>query len=186
MAPRSLPRRAWRRRRVPISIALLAVALVALVASGPWRALGLVASVIAWRFPDAPRISQEALDAALRQGQASGPVLLDVRTAAEFAVSHLRGAVRIDPRRDLVGQLGERPRGPVVVYCAVGYRSAVATRLLQAQGVRDVRNLQGGIFAWANGGRPVFRGDRVVRGVHPYDPLWGTLLRRPLHARTPR
>lgn len=178
MARGALPRRRWGRRLAPLGGALLIASLVML---RPWVTLGLVESMIAWGFPDAPRISPQALDEALRGGGSAAPLVLDVRTEAEFAVSHLRGAVLVDPRRALLGQLPARAR--LVVYCSVGYRSAVAVRALRAQGVRDVRNLEGGIFAWANGGRPVFRGDRVVRVVHPYDRLWGLLLRRSLHAR---
>jgi 3-mercaptopyruvate sulfurtransferase SseA len=62
------------------------------------------------------------------------------------------------------------------VYCSVGWRSAIAARELVRRGARDVRNLEGGIFQWANEGRPVYRSARVVREVHPFDRLWAVFL----------
>jgi rhodanese-related sulfurtransferase len=106
-------------------------------------------------------------------------VLLDARTAAEFEVSHLHGARRIDPDRPDVS--ARYPAVPIVVYCSVGWRSAaVANALIQA-GHAEVYNLEGGIFGWANRGRALYRGERRVRVVHPYDALWGRFLDRSLH-----
>jgi len=45
-----------------------------------------------------------------------------------------------------------------------------------------VYNLTGGIFGWANSGRPLFRNDTRVELVHPYDEAWGLLLREDLRA----
>lgn len=107
-------------------------------------------------------------------------VLLDARTAEEHAVSHLRGARRIDPDAPDVASVPRDAR--VVVYCSVGWRSGGVAERLREAGHRDVYNLEGGIFAWANEGRPVFRGDRRVRRVHPYDAIWGRMLRAELRA----
>ena len=68
----------------------------------------------------------------------------------------------------------------------MGYRSALIASRLGHAGYRNVRNLEGGIFAWANRGLPVVRGDRVVHDVHPYDDTWGRMLRAELRSRTPR
>ena len=45
-----------------------------------------------------------------------------------------------------------------------------------AQGVTTAVNLEGSIFAWANEGLPVYRGETEVDEVHPFDDSWGTLL----------
>ena len=74
---------------------------------------------------------------------------------------------------------------PIVVYCSVGYRSAGVAQALRRQGFKDVVNLKGSIFRWANEGRPVFRSGRMVAAVHPYDASWGTLLADSLHAYPP-
>jgi rhodanese-related sulfurtransferase len=43
----------------------------------------------------------------------------------------------------------------VLVYCAGGYRSAIAASLLRRHGIRQVDEIAGGIAAWEAGGLPV-------------------------------
>jgi NADPH-dependent 2,4-dienoyl-CoA reductase/sulfur reductase-like enzyme/rhodanese-related sulfurtransferase len=70
-------------------------------------------------------------------------VLLDVRTADEFAAGHIPGAVNI-PVDELRGRRGELPRGGrILAYCQVGQRGYLATRILLQSGF-DVANLGGG------------------------------------------
>ncbi len=108
-------------------------------------------------------------------------MLLDARTEAEYAVSHLRGARRIDPAHPALDPLSGVPKtAAIVVYCSVGYRSASVADWLMAQGFGNVRNLEGSLFRWANEGRPVYQGERRVTRVHPYDRTWGLLL-EPVH-----
>ena len=57
--------------------------------------------------------------------------------------------------------------------------------MLIAAGHADVRNLEGGIFAWANAGRPMQRDGQPTRFAHPSDEKWGALLARDRHAWTP-
>ena len=65
------------------------------------------------------------------------------------------------------------PDRPIVLYCAVGYRSSAAVAdLIQLHDpdiLDRIWNLEGSIFEWANSGRPVYRGDVEVDRVHPYD-----------------
>ena len=73
------------------------------------------------------------------------PVLLDVRSAAEFGPGHLPGALNI-PHTELRQRLGEIPPDhPLLVYCASGFRSYLALRLLRQSGWPDVRSLSGGL-----------------------------------------
>ena len=106
------------------------------------------------------------------------PVLLDVRTAAEFDVSRLAGATRVEPDAATVAL----PKNtPIVTYCSVGYRSAKFAQRLQEAGFTDVRNLEGSIFQWANEGRAI----EPAGKVHPYNKKWGSLLNAPLRASVP-
>ena len=177
--------RRWLRIFGATMTVLLACA-VAFAQLGPTTSLGQVRALVARRFPEVRRIDAGALAAAMSVGGATAPLLLDTRTEAEFAVSHLRGALRLDPSRPLRAQVGDRRERPIVVYCSVGYRSAIVARSLAQIGVRDVQNLDGGIFAWANEGRSVFRNGEPVREVHPYDAIWGVLLLSDLRASAPR
>jgi rhodanese-related sulfurtransferase len=105
------------------------------------------------------------------------PVVLDARTEEEYAVSHLQGAVRIDPYKPSLRPLRGFPRDTaIVLYSSVGYRGARVANSLERQGYTQVFNLEGGQFLWANEGHPVFRQDRPTADVHPYDPRWGLLL----------
>lgn len=83
--------------------------------------------------------------------------LLDVRTPAEFSQAHLKGAVLI-PVRDLQLRYYEVPRDrPVIVYCAVGSRSAGAANLLESKGFKEVYNMSDGIVGWYRSGFPIER-----------------------------
>ncbi|NNL66826.1 MAG: rhodanese-like domain-containing protein, partial [Myxococcales bacterium] len=70
----------------------------------------------------------------------------------------------------------------VVVYCSVGYRSGAIAKRLGERGVERVYNLEGGIFLWANQGRPVVRAGQPVREVHPYGGGWARYLDEGLRA----
>lgn len=162
--------------------------LCALPLSGCSQSLGWrgVFGLIDREFPNTPHISVEELAGWLQDPSRMPPVLLDVREEAEFAVSHLPGARRLQPDGPLPADLLELPRTvPIVVYCSVGYRSAKTVAPLQQAGFARVYNLRGSVFAWANAGHPVMRGEDPVRHVHPYDRLWGQLLNRRLRSYTP-
>lgn len=74
---------------------------------------------------------------------ADNPLLLDVRTAAEFGAGHVDGAVNI-PLDQLRERLDEIPPDREVWgYCAVGQRAYYATRALLQRGI-PVRNVSGG------------------------------------------
>lgn len=133
------------------------------------------------RFPEVPQLTTEQLAAWLADARRPAPVLIDARGREEYAVSHLRGALRASTLAE-VEALGLPAERPLVVYCSVGYRSSeLAARLIRA-GRREVSNLEGSIFAWANEGRPVYRGGDRVNAVHPFDRRWGVLLDRRWHA----
>lgn len=136
-------------------------------------------SAIHDRFPDVPTISTEQLAKVLERSRDGRPLLLDVRTVDEYEVSHLKGAIRVSPNE----RIGTVTRGlakdqPIVVYDSVGFRAASFARRLQQEGFREAKYLDGGIFKWANEGRPLYRGDKVVAVVHPSDSYWGQLLKK--------
>ena len=75
-------------------------------------------------------------------------VLLDVRGPGERDLGYLEGSVHIPLGllRDRISGLD--PARPVVIYCAGGYRSAIAASLLRAWGFADVSDLIGGYQGW--------------------------------------
>lgn len=87
----------------------------------------------------------------------SNVVVLDVRTAAEFAEGHIQGAVLIDQGQSDFMEKAKAtlPAGKTIaVYCRSGRRSANAAGRLADAGYKCV-NLKGGIIAWKKANMPV-------------------------------
>ena len=142
------------------------------------RGIAWAVSVVRERFPDVSQLSPLSLDAWLRDAQRVAPQLVDARSEEEFVVSHLPGARRIDPRSSASAALSAfDPNGPVVVYCSAGYRGSMLARRLQNAGRRDVWNLEGGIFAWANAGLSLECAGQPAQRVHPYSRVFSRLLK---------
>lgn len=77
-----------------------------------------------------------------------GAFFLDVRTAEEFALGAIDGAVNI-PHTELRDRLSEVPRGkPIVINCAIGLRGYLAERVLRQNAFTEVVNLTGGYKTW--------------------------------------
>lgn len=103
----------------------------------------------------------------LRQMQARGVPVVDVREPGEFAEGHIPGAVNI-PRGVLEFEvdghpavncvrdpaLGHRDQ-PVILNCRSGARSAMAADALRQLGFAEPLSLAGGFMGWANAGLPV-------------------------------
>jgi adenylyltransferase/sulfurtransferase len=75
--------------------------------------------------------------------------LLDVREPHELQISAMPGAVNI-PLGTLAARLSELDSAEeMVVFCKAGTRSTRALELLVSAGFKKVKNLKGGINAWA-------------------------------------
>lgn len=84
----------------------------------------------------------------------STTVIVDVRSAREYAEGHIPGAVSV-PLGQLRERLGELPEGvEIVAYCQGPYcvASPQAVELLRAHG-RNARPLEGGAVRWRRTGR---------------------------------
>lgn len=106
-----------------------------------------------------PLLSAAQLKVALASD--APPVVLDVRTMAEFASGHLAGAIHV-PVDNLRASLEGVPRsGALVVQCRGGFRAHLAVRILKQHGFSNVANVTGG---WRSveleGGFAVERGGR--------------------------
>ena len=91
----------------------------------------------------APRIDAAEARALLERGG----VLVDVRSAAEFRMGHIDGAINLPVgrvRRAIDTLPGD---GPIVVYCLSGHRSARAARELAEAGRAEVYDL-GSLSNW--------------------------------------
>ena len=85
----------------------------------------------------------------LEAARAAGAVLVDVRSAGEFAAGSIPGALNVS-LDELRARLADLPRVPLIVHCQVGQRGHTAARILTQHGF-DVRNLDGGYRTWLAG-----------------------------------
>jgi len=114
----------------------------------------------------------------------SDTVVFDVRKPVEYAVSHIDGAIRVDPGikpEDFFSQYGKRLNGKTsVFYCSVGRRSSKLLSEVNDQlpdyGAKNAYNLEGGIFKWHNDQIDLVRNEKSTRDVHPYNLYWSRLL----------
>jgi molybdopterin/thiamine biosynthesis adenylyltransferase len=89
--------------------------------------------------------------------RASGARVVDVREQSEWDAGHIPGAQLIplatvaEAAAERLPDKGER----IVVHCAAGVRSAVATYQLQQLGYTNVASMAGGFNAWRELGLPV-------------------------------
>ncbi|MFN2203865.1 MAG: MBL fold metallo-hydrolase [Caldilineaceae bacterium] len=83
------------------------------------------------------------------RARGDGTVIVDVRGRTEYQREHAVGALHI-PLGFLPQNLDDIPRDDMVVLqCASGYRSAIATSLLRAYGFDNVVNLTDGVETWS-------------------------------------
>ena len=75
--------------------------------------------------------------------------ILDVRNPYEIDICRIEGSVVI-PLPELMNRVDELdPEQEMVVHCRSGARSAKAIQQLRGRGFSKMRNLKGGVLAWA-------------------------------------
>ena len=93
-------------------------------------------------------VTAKELKEELDQGQ--DPYILDVRNQMEYDISRIEGSHLI-PLDQLLNRLHELDSArDIVAHCRTGARSAQAIEMLQEAGFRKLRNLKGGVLAWAD------------------------------------
>ena len=92
-----------------------------------------------------------------RLNTAAAPLVLDVRSPAEYAAGHIPGARNL-PYQDMPEQLTTLSTfrdDEVVVYCEVGVRAGIAQNLLVQAGFTQVRPLVGDMRGWREAELPI-------------------------------
>ncbi|HVC99985.1 MAG TPA: rhodanese-like domain-containing protein [Candidatus Dormibacteraeota bacterium] len=84
-----------------------------------------------------------------------GYEVVDVREDWEWERGHIPGARHVVLGKILANPTGHEFRDRTVFQCQVGERSAVASEMAVALGVKDVVNFRGGFGAWKEAGLPV-------------------------------
>lgn len=82
--------------------------------------------------------------------QDNAPVIIDVRTPAEYKSFHIPGAVNVPFPATLaeLAAVSPDPHNPIAVVCMSGHRSPPVVRQLKKGGYTDVVNLTWGMLAW--------------------------------------
>jgi len=84
-------------------------------------------------------------------------LVIDVRDTGEYEAGHIAGARHV-PEKQLAERLKELEKfknRALLVVCRNGVRSSVAVQVLRRGGFNEAVNLQGGIAAWGQAGRPL-------------------------------
>lgn len=136
-------------------------------------------------YPSIPRIShQELRTMLLPENEAITPQILDARSAEEFTISHIEGAMWTDVDRaadERVRQLDKKTI--TIIYSAVGLRSAPLAQRMMQMGFTNIKVLDGGIFNWVNEGHAVVDTNGPTIGAHRFDATWKRLLAPDLRRR---
>jgi len=132
-----------------------------------WIGFPLVLWFVALVVPGSQYITCEELEQILLSPDYKDPrrfFLIDTRRPDEFFVSHITNATNVHSTfrgKSSMQELKEKVEDAVdkdtliVVYCAVGLRSAWMARFLTWEGYTNVKVLYRGYYEWANEGRPI-------------------------------
>jgi rhodanese-related sulfurtransferase len=87
------------------------------------------------------------------------PLILDVRTPGEFSQGHLKNAylLPVQVLQKKLSTLNSYKDREILIYCATGNRSTVASRILINNGFEKIYNLRYGIKDWAKRKFPTVR-----------------------------
>jgi len=103
-----------------------------------------------------------------RLGGDDAPLLVDIREPAEFARAHVEGSINV-PRgvlesacdwgyQETLPALAAARERPVVLMCKSGNRSALAAKVLQDMGYKNVASLKTGLRGWNDYEQPLVDG----------------------------
>lgn len=103
----------------------------------------------------------------------NGSMLIDVRTADEFELGSIDGAINF-PLDEFREQLEKIPKDKkLVIFCSVGLRAHVACRILMQRGYQEVYNLSGGLTTYETASQKqsnedIFEGSYIGHDDHIY------------------
>jgi glyoxylase-like metal-dependent hydrolase (beta-lactamase superfamily II)/rhodanese-related sulfurtransferase len=110
------------------------------------------------------------------------PLVVDVRTDAEWNVANIDGSVHM-PLISLLDKVDSLPRDrELVILCATGNRSSTAASLLSQRGVTHVTDLAGGIEAWQKQHLPVKQAVSCTKNAEVTAPTDENTSRRDAHS----
>ena len=177
MSPAAKPKRRFTPRSY-LFFGVIAVILAGFLWDGSPLAGLLLRQAVSLKFSGTRHVTPAELEQWLRDPNRPPPLLIDVRVDEQYAMSHIDGAVQLDPADPDITQFRVVSREtPIVAYDGPGVVSAGIAPALMAEGFTRVSSLEGGLFRWVNEGHPVVDASGPVTVVHPINWKWGRLLK---------
>lgn len=108
---------------------------------------------------DQPNYRELTSDEGLRFIKNEKPLILDVRTPQEFQMGRLENAklIPVQVLQQRLSELSDHKNKDILIYCATGNRSTVASKILNDQGFTKISNLRRGIVDWHKKGLPIIK-----------------------------
>jgi len=109
--------------------------------------------VLAWHQAGLPLATIEQIsveELRLRVEEGSIETIIDVRRLPEWKSGHIENATHMPLNHLAESALSLNRDSKVAVVCAGGYRSSIASSLLEQLGFRNISNVVGGMTAWNN------------------------------------
>lgn len=127
---------------------------------------------------DFPTIPPDTVENWIQQGATVN--ILDTREKDEYKTSHLPQSIHVGYDNLQWGVIDTLDRDkPVVVYCSIGVRSQNIAKEMKENGFKDVKNLYGGAFLWAEQFRPLEDSTgRQTKKIHGYNRFWGRWIKK--------
>ena len=114
-----------------------------------------IAGISAQSMADSGNIDADTLMQRLQSS--TPPLVIDVRTSAEYDSGHVPGAINI-PHYEMgryIERLAERKGEDIILYCVSGMRASIAADLLNQSGFANLIHLDGDMPGWEKSGKPV-------------------------------
>ncbi len=107
-------------------------------------------------------------------------IFLDAREVEEYNISHIPEAKFIGYSDFKIKDFTGIPKdSKIIVYCSIGYRSEKIATKLRSAGFKNVYNLYGSIFEWANMGYPIVgKNGTTTTQIHTYNKKWSQWVTR--------
>ena len=107
-------------------------------------------------------------------------IFMDAREVEEYNISHIPEARYIGYKDfNAKGHTDISKDSKIIVYCSIGYRSEKIATKLRSTGFKNVYNLYGSIFEWANMGYPLSDKKGVpTPEIHTYNKKWSQWVTR--------
>jgi thioredoxin 1 len=136
--------------------------------------------VLACTASTAQRVGADTFEQKLKDSPQAQ--LIDVRTAEEYAVGHLKNAQNINLRSaDFEQKIQTLDKSkPVFVYCLAGARSKTAADLLAKNGFTQIVDMEGGLMQWTAKQKEIEKGQPNTAHQLPAGTLESLIAQEPL------